>query len=78
MRLQAIGKVAAAATIMAALGASGWLAAQSGVNTVLKPADLEKLFPATVYYSGQSAPAQIAQLRRSEICRRTLRAGQPG
>jgi hypothetical protein len=59
MRLQAIGKVVAAATIMAALGASGWLAAQSGVNTVLKPAELVKLFPATVYYCGQSAPAQI-------------------
>jgi hypothetical protein len=59
MRLQAIGRVAAAATIIAALGASGWLAAQSGTNTVLKPAELEKLFPATVYYCGQSAPAQI-------------------
>ena len=59
MRLQAIGKVVAAATIMAALGASGWLMAQSGTNTVLKPADLEKLFPATVYYCGQSAPVQI-------------------
>jgi hypothetical protein len=59
MRLQAIAKVVAAATIMAALGASGWLTAQSGVNTVLKPADLEKLLPATVYYCGQSAPVQI-------------------
>jgi hypothetical protein len=59
MRLQAIGKVVAAATIMAALGASGWLAAQSGANSVLKPAELVKLFPATVYYCGQSAPAQI-------------------
>lgn len=59
MRLQAIAKVVAAATMMAALGASGWVRAQSGVNTVLRPADLEKLFPATVYYCGQSAPAQL-------------------
>lgn len=59
MRLQAIAKVAAAATIMAALGASGWVTAQSGVNTLLKPADLEKLLPATVYYCGQNAPVQI-------------------
>lgn len=35
------------------------MAAQSGVDTVLKPADLEKLFPATVYYFGQSAPTQL-------------------
>jgi len=59
MRLQAMTRVLAGATIMAALGGSGWVAAQSGVNTVLKPADLEKLFPATVYYCGQSAPAQL-------------------
>jgi len=59
MRFQAITRVLAGATILTALGASGWVAAQSGVNTVLKPADLEKLFPATVYYVGQSAPAQL-------------------
>jgi hypothetical protein len=44
---------------MVALGGSGWMAAQSGADTVLKPADLEKLFPATVYYFGQSAPTQL-------------------
>jgi len=59
MRLQAMTRILAGATIMAALGSSGWVAAQSGVNTVLKAADLEKLFPATVYYCGQSAPAQL-------------------
>ena len=59
MGLQAMARVLAGATIMAALGASGWLAAQPGANTLLKPADLEKLFPATVYYCGQSAPVQI-------------------
>jgi hypothetical protein len=59
MHLQAVAKVVAGATILAALGASGWVRAQSGANTVLSPADTEKLFPATVYYCGQSAPAQL-------------------
>lgn len=59
MRLQSMTRVLAGATVVAALGASGWVAAQSGGNTVLKPADVEKLFPATVYYDGQSAPTQL-------------------
>lgn len=59
MRMQAMARVLASATIVVALGASGWVAAQTGVNTVLKPADLQKLFPATVFYCGQSAPAQL-------------------
>lgn len=59
MRLQAMARVLTGATIVVALGVSGLALAQSGANTVLKPADLEKLFPATVYYCGQSAPAQL-------------------
>jgi len=59
MRLQAMARVLAGTAIMIALGGSGWMAAQSGADTVLKPADLEKLFPATVYYFGQSAPTQL-------------------
>ncbi len=59
MRLQAMTRVLAGVTIVVVMGASGWVAAQAGGNTVLKPADLEKLFPATVYYSGQSAPTQL-------------------
>ncbi len=59
MRLPAMTRVLAGAAMIAALGASGLVAAQSGANTVLKPADLEKQFPATVYYCGQSAPAQL-------------------
>ena len=59
MRLQAMAKFVAGVAIMAALGASGWLTAQTGVNTVLKAADLVKLFPASVYYCGQSAPTQL-------------------
>jgi hypothetical protein len=59
MRLQAMARVLAGATFVVAMGASGWVAAQAGANTVLKPADLEKLFPATVFYHGQSAPTQL-------------------
>ena len=59
MRLQTIARAVSGAALMAALGTSGWIMAQSGGSTVLKPADLEKVFPATVYYCGQSAPAQL-------------------
>ncbi len=59
MRLKAMTRVLAGVAIVVAMGASGWVAAQAGANTVLKPADLEKLFPATVYYVGQSAPTQL-------------------
>ncbi|MGO8760318.1 MAG: hypothetical protein ACLQG3_19560 [Terracidiphilus sp.] len=59
MRLQAIAKAAAGAAMVVVLGASGWMAAQTGASTVLKPVDLEKLLPATVYYCGQSAPTQL-------------------
>jgi hypothetical protein len=59
MRMPAMNRVLAGATILAALGVPGWLAAQPGNATVLKPADVEKVFPAAVYYCGQSAPAQI-------------------
>jgi len=59
MRLQAMARVLAGATLVVALGAAGLVAAQPGANTVLKPADVAKVFPATVYYSGQSAPAQL-------------------
>ena len=59
MRLQAMTRVLAGAAIMVAMGSSGWVAAQSGTTTVLQPADLEKLFPATVFYRWQSAPTQL-------------------
>jgi len=58
MRLQAMTRILAWATIAVAINAAG-AAAQSGGSIVLKPADLEKLFPATVYYCGQSAPTQL-------------------
>jgi len=59
MRMRAMNRVLAGATMIAAFCVTGLVTAQSGANTVLKPADLGKLFPATVYYSGQSAPAQL-------------------
>jgi hypothetical protein len=59
MQLQTMTRVITCAAVMAVLGASGWARAQSGANTVLKPAELQKLFPATVYYDGQSAPVQL-------------------
>jgi hypothetical protein len=54
MRLQAMTKVVAGTVFMAALAAYAGMAA----DVVLKPADLTKLLPATVFYSGQTAPVQ--------------------
>jgi len=59
MRMQTMTRIVAGAALVIALGASGWASAQAGANTILKPSDMEKLFPATVFYSGQSAPAQL-------------------
>jgi hypothetical protein len=53
MRFNALRTFAATVVIFVAAVAS----AQSG--TVLKPADMQKLLPATVYYKGQSAPVQM-------------------
>jgi hypothetical protein len=59
MRLPAILKFAATGT-MAVLMMAGPLAAmaQAG-DTVLQPADMQKLLPASVYYKGQSATTQL-------------------
>ena len=35
------------------------IAPLASAQTILKPADTEKLLPATVYYKGQSAPIQL-------------------
>jgi hypothetical protein len=40
------------------LAAPAAIKAQGG-DTVLKPADVQKLLPAAVYYKGQSAPTQL-------------------
>lgn len=58
MRLQRIPGVFSKSLAAVVLATCCMVQAQSG-NTVLKPGEVEKLFPATVYYSGQSAPAQL-------------------
>ena len=59
MRMQAMSRLLSASIALAALIASGSIVAQSGGSTVLAPADLGKLFPASVYYLGQTAMAQL-------------------
>jgi hypothetical protein len=59
MRFQAIMKgTAAAAMAVAMMAAPGAMLAQGG-DTVLKPADTQKLLPASVYYKAQSATTQL-------------------
>jgi hypothetical protein len=59
MRFETFGKTAAAVALaVAVMVAPVGLKAQAG-DTVLKPADVQKLLPASVYYKGQSAPAQL-------------------
>jgi hypothetical protein len=58
MRLQSIGKLAAAGMLALAMMAPGAMKAQGG-DTVLKPADTQKMLPASVYYKGQSATTQL-------------------
>jgi hypothetical protein len=55
MRLQTMTKLMAGTVFMAALAAYAGMAA----DVVLKPAELTKLLPATVFYSGQTAPVQV-------------------
>jgi len=59
MNVQGISKLAA----VAALAATGLVCplrtlAQGG-DTILKPADTQKLLPASVYYKAQTAPTQL-------------------
>jgi hypothetical protein len=50
--------MAAGALAVAVMVAPGSIQAQ-GSDTILKPADIQKLLPASVYYKGQSAPTQL-------------------
>ena len=60
MGLQAIWKLSAAGMLaLAMIAVPGTIQAQAGGDTVLKPADMEKLLPASVYYHGQSATTQL-------------------
>jgi hypothetical protein len=59
MRFQAMMKFAGTVALgFAAMIAPVRLPAQAG-DTVLKPADTQKLLPASVYYKAQSAPTQL-------------------
>ena len=59
MRSQRMMKMAAAGLMaVAMIAVPGSIKAQ-GSDVVLKPADVQKLLPASVYYKGQSAPTQL-------------------
>lgn len=59
MRFNAMGKWAVAGALALAVMASPVRIFAQGDATVLKPADLQKLLPASVYYKGQSATTQL-------------------
>lgn len=58
MRFNGIWKTAAAGMMAVAMMAPGVVRAQGG-DTVLKPAEVEKLLPASVFYRGQPANTQL-------------------
>ena len=59
MRLQAILKWTGAAMLAMAMMTSPVRVLAQGGDTILKPADTQKLLPASVYYKAQSAPTQL-------------------
>ncbi len=50
---------AAGALAVMMIAAPGLMKAQNGSATILKPADIQKLLPASVYYCGQPATTQV-------------------
>ena len=59
MRFQSVLKFGVAAALaLAVLASPVSMIAQAG-DTILKPADTQKLLPASVYYKAQSAPTQL-------------------
>ena len=58
MRFNSIGRIAALAGLALAIVGPSSAMAQGG-DTILKPADTQKLLPASVYYKAQSAPTQL-------------------
>jgi hypothetical protein len=58
MNRRVLGKWAGAAALALAVLASP-LGAMAQSDTVLKPEDVKKLLPASVYYKAQSAPTQL-------------------
>src|SRR4051794_36262640 len=59
MRFHAIMNGVCAALVGLAVAASPIRALAQGGDTILKPADTQKLLPASVYYKAQSAPTQL-------------------
>ena len=57
MRWHGMSIFAAVAVVL--IGLTGPMHAVAQGDTVLKPADVQKLLPASVYYKGQSAPSQL-------------------
>ena len=59
MRFQAMMKFAGAFALALAVTAVPMRSVAQGGDTILKPADTQKLLPASVYYKAQSAPTQL-------------------
>ena len=59
MNVLGVRRVAAVAALALAVVAAPLQMIAQGGDTVLKPADTEKLLPASVYYKAQSAPTQL-------------------
>lgn len=59
MNMQGISKFAAVAALAAAVLVSPLRTLAQGGDTILKPADAQKLLPSSVYYKAQSAPTQL-------------------
>ena len=58
MRFSGICKLVAAGGLAVTMMAAGPIQAQAG-DTVLKPAEMQKLMPASVFYRGQTAPTEL-------------------
>jgi len=58
MRFNGIWKLAAGGALAVTMMAPAAIMAQ-GSDAVLKPAEMQKLLPATVFYRGQTAPTQL-------------------
>jgi hypothetical protein len=54
-----IGKIVAPGVVLITMLAAALTAPAQGGATILKPADMAKIFPATVFYRGQRATAQL-------------------
>jgi hypothetical protein len=59
MRNQAILKMTTVGMLTLVMTVIPGVVRAQGSDTVLKPADVQKMLPASVYYKGQSAPTQL-------------------